>query len=68
MRKGKKISGGKYKKQRKKKFYEKARQARIVKLGELKRKKLKMKGGSEKIVLISANIVNIIDNKTKKAK
>ena len=37
-KKGKKISGGKYIKSRKKKLYEKTGQRRIVKLGEEKRK------------------------------
>jgi len=68
MRKGRKISGGRYKKQRKKKFYEKSRQPRIAKLGPLKRKKLRMRGGEEKLVLISTDTVNIIDKKTKKSK
>jgi len=39
MKKGKKISGGKYIKNRKKKKYEIAGQRRIVKIGEDKRKK-----------------------------
>jgi len=38
MKKGKKISGGKYIKNRKKKKYEIAGQRRIVKIGEDKRK------------------------------
>lgn len=67
MRKGRKISGGKYKKQRKKKFYEKGRQARIVKLGATKRKKIRTRGGNSKMSLISTDIANLIDKKTKKA-
>ena len=46
MRKGRKISGAKYKKQRKKKLYEQVRQARIVKLGSAKRKKIRGRGGT----------------------
>ena len=68
MRKGRKISGGKYKKQRKKKLYEIGRQARIVRLGETKKKKIRTKGGHIKTVLLSSNIANLTDKKTKKSK
>ena len=68
MRLGRKITGGKYKKQRKKKLYERDMQARVVKLAEIKTKSLKTRGGHEKIVLLSANIANIIDKKTGRAK
>lgn len=66
MRKGRSISGSRYKKQRKKKFYEKSNQPRIVKLGPVKKKKIRIRGGKTKIVLLSTNEVNIIDQKTKK--
>ena len=67
MNRGRKITGGKYKKQRKKKFYEPGRDARIVKLREIKKKKLKTHGGNEKTVLLSTNVANLtIENKTKK--
>ena len=69
MKKGRKISGGKYKKPRKKKLYEQGRQARIVKLGPVKRKEIRTTGGNAKIVLLSTDEVNIIDgNKSKKGK
>lgn len=68
MRKGRKISSGKYKKQRKKKFYEQIRQPRIVKLGATKRKKIRTRGGNSKTVLLSADTANLIDKKTKKSK
>ena len=68
MRKGKKISGGKYKKQRKKKSYETRKQPRIVKLSPIKRKKIRIRGGKTKIVLLASDEANIIDKKTKKAK
>ena len=68
MRKGRKISGGKYHKQKKKKKYELVRQPRIVKLGKEKRKKIRTRGGNLKIVLLSTDIVNIFNEKTKKAK
>ncbi len=68
MKKGRKASGGKYHKQRKKKKFELDRQPRIVKLGEVKKKKMRVKGGYIKTVLLSSNIVNVLDKKTGKAK
>lgn len=59
MNKGKKISGGKYIKNRKKKSYEKIGQRRIVKIGEEKRKRKKTRGGNKKIFLLKAKFVNI---------
>lgn len=67
MKKGKKISGGKYVKRRKKKLYERPGQKRIVKLGEEKRKTKKTRGGNKKTSLLVARFVNIKDkNKTKR--
>ena len=68
MRKGRKISGGKYHKQRKKKKFELDRQPRIVKLGKEKRKKIRARGGKIKVVLLSADMANLIDKKTGKSK
>ena len=68
MKTGKKVSGGRYHKPRKKKKFEAVRQPRIVKLKETKRKTLKTRGGNEKTVLLSCDTINIIDLKTKKAK
>ncbi len=68
MNRGRKISGGKYKKQRKKKFFEKGRQTRIVKLDSVKRKKIRARSGEIKIVLLSCDKANILDKKTKKSK
>lgn len=67
--KGRKISGGKYIKNRKKKAYESAGQRRTVKLGDDKRKNKKTRGGNKKTVLLKAKIVNVKlkDKKTKKA-
>jgi len=69
MNKGRKITGGKYLKNRKKKSYEIAGQRRIIKLSEDKRKKQRTRGGNEKIVLLSAKTINILgkDRKMKKA-
>jgi len=65
---GRKITGGKYKKPKKKKKYELEREPRVVKLKETKRKKLNLRGGNEKTVLLGANTINLIDKKTKKSK
>ena len=63
MKKGRKISGGKYIKQRKKKLYELAGQKRIIKLGEDKRKIKRTRGGNQKTFLLGAKFVNIPKNK-----
>ncbi len=64
-RKGKKISGGKYIKRRKKKSYEVAGQKRVIKLGDDKRKTKKTMGGNKKIFLLKTKIINV---KTKEKK
>ncbi len=66
MNKGKKISGGRYTENRKKKSYEIAGQRRIIKIGEEKRKTQKIRGGKTKTVLLRAKFVNI-SGKNKKA-
>ena len=68
MKLGRKISGGKYKKQRKKKLCERKGLPRVVKLGKKRAKILRVRGGHEKLVLLSADIVSIIDMKTGKSK
>ena len=67
MRQGRKSTGAKYHKSRKKKKYELVRQARIVKLGKEKRKKIRTRGGNIKTVLLTADICNLTDKKTKKS-
>lgn len=67
MHKGKKISGGRYIKSRKKKLQEIAGQKRIVKIGEEKRKTKRIRGGNEKTFLLKAKFVNI-PAKNKKVK
>jgi len=57
---GRKISGGKYHKQKKKKLYERKNQERIVELGETKRKNIRTRGGNIKTVLLKTNIANIL--------
>lgn len=69
MHKGRKISGGKYIKSRKKKRYEAAGQRKILKLGEEKRKIKRVRGGGKTVVLLKANFVNIQENgKSKRVK
>ena len=58
-KKGKKISGGKYIKSRKKKSYERTGQKRIVKLGEEKRKSKRVRGGNKKNFMLKGKFVNI---------
>lgn len=64
-KKGKKISGGKYIKRRKKKKVELAGQKRIVKIGEEKRKTKKTLGGNKKTYLLRGKFVNIKGKKSK---
>jgi|SRR3989344_6200050 len=59
MKKGRKISGGRYIKRRKRKFYEIVGQKRIVKLGEIKRKSKRTSGGNKKNFLLTGKIVNV---------
>ncbi len=67
MNKGRKASGGRYKKQRKKKHYEKIGKIRTVKINETKKKAIKERGGGKRKVLVASNVVNLTDKKTKKA-
>lgn len=60
MKKGRKISGGRYKKARKKKLYERPGQKRIIKLGEEKRKTVKVRGGNRKTFLLKGKIINVM--------
>ena len=69
MKKGRKISGGKYIKSRKKKKYELAGQRRIVKLSEEEKRKTKrVRGGNKKTFLLKAKYVNVFDEKGKSKK
>ena len=68
MNKGRKISGGKYHTNRKKKLYERQGQERHVFLGETKRKEMRVKGGNMMTVTLRADSVNItVNGKAKKA-
>tara|TARA_B100000315_G_scaffold259360_1_gene315088 strand:+ start:895 stop:1242 length:348 start_codon:yes stop_codon:yes gene_type:complete len=63
MKKGRKISGGKYNKSRKKKLYEKKGQKKVVKIGKEKRKIKRVRGGNEKVFLLKAKFVNVKNKK-----
>lgn len=68
MKTGRKISGGKYHKPRKRKLFEKKGQERKVFLGKEKRKALRIRGGHKKLILLSTDIANIIDKNKKSRK
>ncbi|MEM4325972.1 MAG: 30S ribosomal protein S8e [Candidatus Pacearchaeota archaeon] len=59
MRLGRKISGGRYHKSRKKKLRERVGQRRILRIGEERRKKIRVRGGNKKIVLLKAKYINV---------
>jgi len=67
MRKGRKITGGRYKKRRKKRLCEMPGKKRTVKLGEEKRKATRVRGGNKKSFLLKMKYVNVkTDNKNRK--
>ena len=67
MKHGKKISGGRYHKRRKRKKYEMKFQPTIVKLGEPRKRKVRTRGGHFKTILLSTNLANVFDKKAKKS-
>jgi small subunit ribosomal protein S8e len=68
MVKGRKITGGKYKKFRKSKKYSLLGITRKVKLRETKTKIIRGIGGNKRTVLLSANIANVFNPETRKSK
>lgn len=60
MKSGRKVSGGRYIKPKKKKLTGRQGQARIVKIGETKTKLLQGRGNTTKIVSFLNNIANVI--------
>ena len=60
MKQGRKTSGGRYIKPRKKKLTGRQGQSRVVKLEDKRTKLLKMRGGSKKLVSLTNNTVNVI--------
>ena len=68
MNKGRKITGGKYRPNRKKKYHERKKQEKIVLLGESKTKKIRQRSGKSKTILLKTEIANITaKGRTKKA-
>lgn len=68
MRTGRKYTGGKYVVRRKKRKHELPGQRRIVKLGEDKRKTIKIRGGNIKTFIIKGKTINLKKgNQTKKS-
>ena len=65
MNKGRKITGGRYHANRKKRKHELAGIPRIVKLRPKKAKVLKARGGHKKLVLLSCDVANVMDKKGK---
>jgi small subunit ribosomal protein S8e len=65
---GRKLTGGKYKKFSKKKKYALPGIERKVKLDKTKLKSLRGLGGNTRSVLLSSDVANVLDPKTKKTK
>lgn len=59
MNQGRKLSGGKYHKQRKRRLFEVQSAERSVTLGPQKRKQLRIRGGITKTILLRADKVNV---------
>ncbi|MBS3085299.1 30S ribosomal protein S8e [Candidatus Pacearchaeota archaeon] len=68
MKKGRKVSGGKYIQRRKKKLYESGKQKKETKLGKEKRKTKKVAGGNKKSYLLASKFVNLITKEGKSKK
>lgn len=69
MKFGKKITGGRYRKRRKRKSYEFPGQKVFTKVGEEKRKSKRIRGGKRRTFLLKGETINIQDKgKTKKLK
>lgn len=66
LRSKRKITGGRYVDSRKKKLIDKRNLPRLTKFAARKLKNLRMRGGSVKRVLLSADTANVYDPKTKK--
>jgi len=66
LNKGKKISGGKYVANRKKRKYELPGQRKVTKLGKEKRKVERVMGGNIKVVTLGAKLVNVLTKKGSK--
>ncbi|MBS3091402.1 30S ribosomal protein S8e [Candidatus Pacearchaeota archaeon] len=60
MRMGRKITGGKYHKLRKRKLFENRNKENFTVLGETKTKALRVKGGNSKTILLRSNKANVL--------
>jgi len=60
MNSGRKTTGGRYKRPKKRKLTGRQNQARVVKLGENKTRVLRTRGGGQKTVMFQANKVNLV--------
>lgn len=69
MNNGRKITGGKYHKQKKQRLYERSGQPRHATLGETKTKQIRMRAGRMKTIILKTDTINIMVNgKAKPAK
>ena len=68
MKYGRKITGGRYHKFRKKKKYSLPGIENKIKLGEIKQKVVRTRGGNKKTIILKTNYANIFDKKTNKSK
>ncbi len=59
---GRKLTGGRYQKQKKKKLHGMRGQRKVVRLGEEKRKKTRVRGGNEKTFLLKGQTASIKSN------
>ena len=68
MNSGRKITGGRYKRPKKKKLTGRQGQTRIVKLGAKKTRTLRTTGGNKKLVSFLGNVANVVSKgKSKKS-
>lgn len=65
---GRKITGGKYHSRRKKRLHERRHAGRVVILGSLRRKQLRVRSGFLKTILLKADTANVrVGNRTQTA-
>jgi len=62
-----KVTGSRYVSLKKKKLHELGRDPTLTKLGPEKRKNIRIRSGVKKDILLTSDIVNLIDPKTKKS-
>lgn len=63
MNKGRKTTGGKYHRNRKKRLHETQSQENKTTLGETKSKMVRTRGGHEKVILLKSNKANLVIGK-----